>query len=166
MLLILNGEINKMSKYIDLTSYTNFVAQLENAKKYERKSAPSKIAFIGLRYIGILFFIIINIEHLYNYQIIIIFLKILLILIFIFILIYTPIFARCPHCNKLQQAKYLNLNLLGKIEIEYGKGFSPFAKRCCKCNYYLSVKTLLKDRDNLYTEIQNKHREDDNKTKI
>ena len=53
----------------------------------------------------------------------------------------TLFFARCPNCNSLQPGMGRSLFYWKSHAI----GFSPFAKRCVQCNYYLSVKELKKD---------------------
>lgn len=130
----------KEPMFFDLLDNEVYTKQLGNAQKYEEKSKLGKYGFYGFGLLGsiILFPIAIG----YNMPE---WLLIPIAVIILFAIFTTLIWARCPHCNSLQPGYQYSFSIFNGISASYGKGISPFAKRCVECDYYLSQRVLNKD---------------------
>ena len=131
---------------LDITDSDVFSQQERNAKAYQNKAKGGKWGFISVMFFC---YSLLMCDLIFNINIS----RNLVFLIGLYVsgalaIFGTLFFARCPNCNALQVGNSYGVSVNEGIIASYSKGFSPFAKRCRKCTYYLSVKQLHKDRGN------------------
>ncbi len=135
------------SDVLDLLNEAVYQIQLNNATAFNKKSFAGKVGFFMIPgSLALLIFLekIFGIQLENQYPV----LFFILIAASLFLGVLGTIFyAKCPNCNSLQPGKYYSFSFAeGGFTAQYGKGVSPFAKRCIKCQCYLSVKQLEKDK--------------------
>lgn len=136
----LNNKRQKPMSF-DLLDDNIYAEQLSNAQKYEEKSKLGKYGVYGFGFVMSIIFIP---DIFFNHKMPT-WLLVPMAISIIFAIFATLIWARCPHCNSLQPGYQYSFSIFNGISASYGKGISPFAKRCVECDYYLSIRALNKD---------------------
>lgn len=138
-----------MEKVIEMNEIENndYIIQYEYAKQYTKQNRIVKfiavftIILIITSVILLVFLPIIGLKLNYEYEYILASITGLFVFISAILIL---IFSRCPKCGKLQPSDYVEIGI-NPAEVSYGRGVTPFRKRCFYCSTYLSLEKLDKD---------------------
>lgn len=132
--------MTKKSKLFDLMNISVYNIQKDNAKLFKQRSFLGRMGF----YLFVAFFaiafseFIVSVDLLDKYPV----LWSIFVVGMFFMSFGTLWGARCPNCKSHQPGVVYTIKATG---ISYSKGVSPFASKCVKCGYYLSLRKLKQD---------------------